>query len=241
MGEKSAEGWLRWEPCARELGERVSAQLTTELPRFFGGANFEGGRTAELPFYEDHVLVELVIDSNQTTETAFTLYGSDRAMWLNGESTPIHEVNDVESLRLTDDTVETYLRFFLLFLRGDCAAFVLIESSDQLRLEADDHQDDEGVEALASMRSEIKPLVRDVDDERWEFDANVAYDGVLFSATFAVAFNGVVEMTDDQPRARWKGSPFQRRRASSSQWHGRRTERSPRLWWGCSSMKPSKI
>ena len=60
-----------------------------------------------------------------TVQTAFVLRGPEQVVWLNRESSPIHETNDDESLHLTDDTVEPYLRFFLMFLRGDSAVFAL--------------------------------------------------------------------------------------------------------------------
>ncbi len=195
------EGWLRWEPCEPEFGEASLSQLTDEHARFFAGARYRGGRKATLPFYDDHVLVDLELVRNDETYGAFALSGPSRTVWLNGESAPIHDVNDEESLKLRRDVVEPYLRFFLHFLRGDRGPFVLIESPDDLKVEAEAA---EGVvtAALSELRSEITALTRrdgDGDRDGYEFDGTVAYDGVLFSATFAVATDGTVEMIDDEP------------------------------------------
>ncbi len=195
MAERNIDGWLRWEPCGPEVGQSVVAQLARDLPRFFAGINLVRGRTAELPFYESHVLVELGMSRGDTVQTAFVLRGPEQVVWLNGESSPIHETNDDESLHLTDDTVEPYLRFFLMFLRGDSAAFVLIESPEQLQLDGDD---EEGCKSLNELRSDVRALTRrEGADGGWEFDGSVAYKGTLFNATFAVASNGLVEMIDD--------------------------------------------
>ena len=190
------EGLVGWEPCESELGEASLLQLTEDCPRFFAGSRYVGGRRASLPFYEDHVVIELDITRNDTTDTAYVLHGRSGTQWLNGESSPIHEVNERESLSLTAELVEPYLRFFLLFLRSDQGAFVLIESPDQLRRREGAPAD---TAALDELRGEVTALTsRGPLDERYELDGTVAYDDVLFHATFAVATNGNVEMIDDQ-------------------------------------------
>lgn len=191
------EGWLRWEPCEPDLGEASLSQLTEESPRFFAGSHYVEGRRARLPFYDDYVLLELGFSHNDTADTAYVLHGTGGTEWLNGESSPIHEVNEYESLALSADLVEPYLRFFLHFLRSDQGAFVLIESPDQLRLQEGASAE---TSALSQLRGEIMALTsRGLSDDRYEFDGTVAYADVLFHATFAVAIDGNVEMIDDQP------------------------------------------
>ena len=202
MDQDDEAGSFEWEPCDPETGEGALSQLAEEYPRFFAGAHFVGGRSATLPFYDDHVLAKLEIRCGDLTQTAYVLKGS-QTFWLNGDSGPIHLVNELEGLALKDDTVEPYLRFFLDFLRADFGAFVLIESPDQL---VGDLEDAEGAESLKDARRHVRPLVRrDVESDRWEFDGNVAYQDVLFSATFAVMADGLVEMIDDEPTADLEG------------------------------------
>lgn len=191
------EGWLRWEPCEPETGRASLSQLTDESPRFFAGSRYVEGRRARLPFYDDYVLLELCIARNDATDIAYVLYGPRGTEWLNGESSPIHEVNEYESLALSGDLVESYLRFFLHFLRSDQGAFVLIESPEQLRLEEGESAETKG---LSQLRGEIKALTSlGLRDDRYEFDGTVAYANALFHATFAVATDGNVEMIDDHP------------------------------------------
>ena len=120
MEQDDIGGWLQWAPCDPETGDRAVAQLAAEHPRFFAGAHFVGGRSARLPFYKEHVLAELEMRYGDSTQTAFVLAGPQTS-WLNGVSNSIHLVNELESLELTEDSVESYLRFFLMFLRADPA------------------------------------------------------------------------------------------------------------------------
>jgi ATP-dependent Zn protease len=162
-----------WEPAPDEQASAALARLTAESPQAFEDSAIVGARWALLPFYENYRLLELQLDG----KSAFVLHGAEHTRWLNGDSAPIHDTNDAESLQLSDGTVEAYLRFFLYFVRGEAGAFVLVEDEAPLRAGP---KDDRG---------------------RWTFEGSVAYDGGLFRATFAVEPDGLVEMVDDEPVA----------------------------------------
>ena len=198
MEEHGSGEWFEWEPCDPEIGLSALSRLADESPRWFASSSYVGGQTARLAFYARHLLVELAITRSETTTPVFVLHGPERTFWLNGESAPIHDVNDLESVTLTDETAEAYLRFFLLFLRADYGAFTLVDSPAQLEPEI---EDTEGSVTLTSMRSTVKPLTRDdlEGEGRWVFEGTVAYNVTLFNAKFAVTADGVVEMIDDEP------------------------------------------
>ena len=128
-------------------------------------------------------------------------------MWLNGDSAPIHVVNETESLRLTEHVVADYLNFFLYFLRSDASAFVLVESGDEVTAgepgkEPDGDVGDYGeVEPLSleAAKNCARPLGLEPGsgDGPWTFNATVAFKDGLFLASFEVQPNGEVEMIDD--------------------------------------------
>ena len=130
--EKPVEPWAVWEPCGDEQAAEALARLAGQTPQFFAGSSLVSARSARLPFYATHRLIELHFVRDHGPERAFVLHGPDDTRWLDGESGPMHETNQAESLALTDATVHHYIRFFLYFMRSDEGAFVLIETPSKL-------------------------------------------------------------------------------------------------------------
>ena len=202
--EKPADPWMAWEQCEGTRAAEALSRLAVQLPEFFANATLLGCRWSRLSFYAAHRLMELQVARDQGVERAFALHGPERTLWLNGDSNPIHEVNEAESLALTRSTVRDYLRFFLYFIRADSGAFVLIESADEIGPPADagdrSENQDEAL-TLKAARDRARPLsMQDADESgQWIFAATMAYDGALFDASLAVDAGGNVEMLNDEP------------------------------------------
>jgi Flp pilus assembly protein TadD len=202
MGEKRFQSSARWERCERRQGAEALARLAGQLPEFFADSTLVSSSWSRLPFYADYRLMELRFARDHGVERAYLIHGPKRTWWLNGESGPIHEANEAESLALSQSMVCDYIRFFFYFLRGEEDGFVLIESAGEVgpRADADGWGDDEDG-ALEAANGRARPLrLRGVDAEgRWLVDATVAYGGGLFGASLAVSASGEVEMLDDDP------------------------------------------
>jgi tetratricopeptide (TPR) repeat protein len=226
MGEKGIRPWAFWERCERRQGAEALSRLAGELPDFFADSRLVSSRWSRLPFYASHRLMELKFVRDQDAERALVLHGPGGTWWLNGQSAPIHDVNEAESLALTKSTMCDYIRFFFYFVRGGEDAFVLIESADEVGRRSDEagpraaeadpranadaggeDEDDEEEEeeeleplTLEAARDRARPLLsRGVDEAgRWVVDAAVAYDGVLFCTSLALAADGLIEMTNDE-------------------------------------------
>ena len=206
MLEKRTEPWASWESCEREgkQGAEALERLAVELPALFAGSTLVRCRRSSLSFYNAHELIELQFVRDDGMGQAFVLDGPRGIEWLNGESGPIHDTNELESLALTESTVGDYVRFFFYFLRADEGAFVLIESSEEVESEdevGEAGKVEDGALRLDEARDKARPLDMRGPDEhgRWLTDATIAYAGALFSASIAVEQNGLVEMTDDEP------------------------------------------
>src|ERR1700753_2757202 len=101
MGEKRSQSWARWERCERKQGAEALARLAGQLPEFFADSTLLGCTWAQLPFYSDPRLMELRFARDHGTERAYLLHSPKRTLWLNGESAPMHEANEAESLSLS--------------------------------------------------------------------------------------------------------------------------------------------
>jgi AAA+ superfamily predicted ATPase len=201
---------VSWRPFEDELASGVLSSLAGRPPRHVSA--LESARCASLPFYANHLLIELRFADISGPERVFGLHGPDRTCWLDGSSEPIHETNEAESLMLSDETVRDYVRFFFFFVRGESGAFVLLESQEGLNLVGESAPDDQDAGAadvgaselrrrLLQLRSRVTPLTTPAMDEsgRWLLACVVAYEGCLFTASLQVSPGGEVEMVDDDP------------------------------------------
>jgi len=152
-----------------------------------------------LPFYETVALVR-VHDPNWVNKNLNIYYLTDRGTLfrLNGTSPPIHEVNAKAPIKVNENNVLEYLRFFCFFVRGEAGPFYIAESMDDPNMPTD--MDD-------TTRSVIEGTIREAsfegmnDQGHFLCDAVVFYSNALFIANFAVQPSGMIEMLDDEPIA----------------------------------------
>lgn len=152
-----------------------------------------------LPFYEKVALIQ-VKDPNWVNKKLTIYYLTDQGnlFRLNGTSPPIHEVNAKAPIKVTEENVLDYLKFFCFFVRGEEGPFYIAEdmSDPNMPSEMDD-----------TTRSVIEGTIRDASFEgmneqgHYLCDAVVFYSNALFIANFAIQPTGMIEMLDDEPIA----------------------------------------
>lgn len=152
-----------------------------------------------LPFYEQVALIR-VKDPAWTPKNLFIYYLTDQGnlYWLNGTSPPIHEVNAKAPIRVTEENVLDYLRFFCFFVRGEEGPFLISEAIEDPYLPKDVDEKTQTVIA-----NTVRPASYEGKNEQGHFlcDAVVYYSNALFIANFAVQPGGMIEMLDDEPIA----------------------------------------
>lgn len=152
-----------------------------------------------LPFYEQVAMIR-VKDPAWTPRNLFIYYLTDQGnlFWLNGTSPPIHEVNAKAPIKVTEDNVLEYLKFFCFFVRGEDGPFLIAESMDDPYMPKDLDEKTRMV-----IEGTIRPASYDGQNEEGHFlcSAVVYYSNALFIANFAVQSSGMIEMLDDEPIA----------------------------------------
>jgi ATP-dependent Zn protease len=202
MSEESSWPWVNWESADRDTGEYLLGCFRKDYAWYFADAYITNVATTELSFYENHRLVRIEFVGHRGPEQVFVLESPDEVLWLNGESSPVHDANEAESLHLNHDNVVDYLKFFLAFLQPNGEAFVLIESSNDIS-EGDIANGDVGEYGLTleAARQSVKPFALRAGDApgSWAAVATIAYQGELFTTEFLISETGIVEMVDDEP------------------------------------------
>ena len=150
-----------------------------------------------LPFYDQIALIR-VQDSEWDNRRLVTYFLADQGELyrLDGTSPPIHEVNSKAPIKLTDDNVLEYLRFFCFFVRGEDGPFLVVEDIDDKNLP--DRISDQTRDAIEKA-IRVASIEGKNDDDHWLCDAVVYYSNALFLANFSVHPTGMIEMTEDDP------------------------------------------
>ena len=152
-----------------------------------------------LPFYDSVALIR-VQDPNWVNKKMTIYYLTDQGnlFRLNGTSPPIHEVNSKAPVKINDDNVLDYLRFFCFFVRGDEGPFYVAEDMSDANLP---HDMDATTQSV--IEGTIRPASFEGMNEQGHFlcDAVVFYSNALFIANFSVQPGGMIEMLNDEPIA----------------------------------------
>ncbi len=153
-----------------------------------------------LPFYESVALIR-VRDPAWVDQNLYVYYLTDQGnlFRLNGTSPPIHEVNAKAPIKVNNENVLEYLRFFCFFVRGEEGPFYIAESMN------DPNMPKEGMDETT--KAVIEGTIREAEFEgmndqgHYLCNAVVFYSNALFIANFSVQPSGMIEMMDDEPIA----------------------------------------
>lgn len=151
----------------------------------------------QLPFYKTVALVRLR-DSNWDPShlNVYYLTSKGELTRLDGTSPPIHMMNAEAPIKVTEENVLDYLRFFCFFVRGEEGPFLISETMDSYGLpknmDAGTQKAVEGVLRPASYEGKN-------DDGHYLCDAIVFYSNALFLSNFAIQPSGMIEMMEDDP------------------------------------------
>lgn len=152
-----------------------------------------------LPFYDSVALIR-VKDSNWLNKNLYIYYLTDQGnlFRLNGTSPPIHEVNAKAPVKITEQNVLDYLRFFCFFVRGEEGPFYISETMDDPNIPQNMDETTRSV-----VEGTIRAAAFEGMNEQGHYlcDAVVFYSNALFIANFAIQPSGMIEMMDDEPIA----------------------------------------
>ena len=153
-----------------------------------------------LPWYESVAIIRLTDPTWRDKKLVlYYLILNGNLYRLNGTSPPIHEVNAKAPIKLSQENVGDYLRFFCFFVRGEEGAFYLAEDIEDPFIP---HFKDSNAQEILS--TNVTPLSCEGRNEKGQFvfhHVTVFYSNALFKAVFAVQPTGMVEMLNDVPIA----------------------------------------
>ncbi len=188
-----------WNQVTGEELEGFISQVTPIDGKYQASAATTEVSWRPLPFYETVVLIRLKDRSWGKPKLAVYYLADQGTLYrLNGTSPPIHEVNAKSAIRITEENVLDYLRFFCFYVRGEEGPFLIAENMDDPYIPKEMDQKTRTV-----IEGTVRPATYVGRNEQGHFlcDAVVYYANALFIANFAVQPSGMIEMLSDDPIA----------------------------------------
>lgn len=150
----------------------------------------------QLPFYKQAALVRLRDSQwDPSNLNVYYLTYKGELTRLDGTSPPIHQMNAEAPIKLDEDNILDYLRFFCFFVRGEEGPFLVSETMETFGLPEMDEGTSKAVEGV------LRPATYEGknDEGHYMCDAIVFYSNALFLANFAIQQSGMIEMLEDDP------------------------------------------
>ena len=188
-----------WNSTTGDALEGFLEQVGTIDAKYSTSAQSTEVHWRKLPFYDNVVLIRLRDRAwGKARLNIYYLTDQGNLYRLNGISPPIHEVNAKAPIKITEDNVLEYLRFFCFFVRGEEGPFLIAESIDDPYI-----PQNADPKTRAVIEGTIRPATYEGRNEQGHFlcDAVVYYSNAMFIANFAVQPSGMIEMLDDEPIA----------------------------------------
>ncbi len=152
--------------------------------------------THNLPFYEGHYIVE-VARHDQHPPIVRTVVCNDKGEVtpLNWSNEPIHALNRNVPIKLDDNNLMDYVRFFFTYVRGKHGRFIIIDSVDDI--EWREEPAPAGRKALGKM---IEPMhvIRREPDGTTVFSICIVFRDSLFSAEAHVKKDGMIILQNEE-------------------------------------------
>lgn len=188
-----------WAPVEGEYLQGFLDQINPIDGKYKVSAQTSKVSWRQLPFYDNVVLVRVQDPMWSPGHlTIFYLTEQGNLFRLNGTSPPIHEVNAKAPVKITEDNVLDYLKFFCFFVRGEEGPFLIAEDMNN-----PDMPKNMDPKTRSVIEGTVRPATFEGKNEQGFFlcDAVVFYSNALFIANFAIQPSGMIEMLEDEPIA----------------------------------------
>lgn len=146
-------------------------------------------------FYPDWTFFDLTDHSTVPHRRMFYLHHKDKFIPLNWTHEQIYELNHTIPIDLNDSNIVDYVRFFLVFAKGEHGRFLLIESIDDLNWSE---------QPLPTAKQAISTMLKilgqpEIDaNKNWNFDATILLKDSLFRCHISVCPAGEVTINNEE-------------------------------------------
>lgn len=191
-----------WQKLSPEKVVKILAEINPLLSPVAFNPETATVRAQRLPFYQDHQLLELTDLSAVPAARKYAIYkpsadksGTADASIINWTNQAIYETNEKSPIRLDDDSVIPYVKFFFSYVRGRHGRFLVIETIDDVRWQIEPPA--QGRKVMQEMLSPVTLESRSADGI-YNLSAFMVFKDSLFRTKIHVTSDGMVSMSGEE-------------------------------------------
>ncbi|MCK9395824.1 MAG: SEC-C domain-containing protein [Methylobacter sp.] len=145
-------------------------------------------QAAVLPYYEEYRLFQYTDKTATPAAVYYYLYKSGDARLLNWSNVPIYLLNQTGALKLTEETVIDYAKFFFYFVRGYLGMFIIVEKPQDLIWLPEATNEEK-----AAVENHLMPVTNQgIDDhQRYVLTCSVFFKDALFRTDILIAQDAI--------------------------------------------------
>jgi hypothetical protein len=151
-------------------------------------------RTQRLPFYKDHMLLEVTDLSAVPGARKYAIYKPGDVSVIDWTNQAIYDTNERTSIMLDEETVIDYVKFFFSYVRGRHGRFLIIETIDDVRWQIEPPP--QGRKVMQELLSPVTVTSQDADGT-FNLEAFMVFKDSLFKTRIHVKKDGLVSMSEE--------------------------------------------
>ena len=148
----------------------------------------------DVPFYTGYRLMDIADHAATPALRRFVLYSPDDFVILNFTNEPIYELNQKLPIKLTEENVADYVRFFFTYVRGRHGRFIITESVDDVNWKEDPPP--AARKAIGKMLSPV--TLEETKGGDYHLSACMVFKDSLFKSKVKVESSGFVSLSDEE-------------------------------------------
>lgn len=175
------------------------ATILDQVNEEIDGTRFDPVETVilaqELPFYKGYRLLDIADHASMPPMRRYVIYKPDDFTILNFTNEPIYALNQKVPIKLTEENVADYVRFFFTYVRGRHGRFVITENVDDIRW-----KEDPPPSARKAIGKMLFPVKFDgkADNGAFNLKSCMVFKDSLFQSKVKVEPNGFVALSDEE-------------------------------------------
>ena len=149
----------------------------------------------DMSFYRDYRFLDIADFSVVPAVRKFVVFKPGETTVLNWTNDPIYRLNERAPVKLDNDNIADYVRFFFSYIRGRHGRFIIVESVDDIAW-----GEEPPPAARKSIGQMIMPVqVKGVDqDGTFHLTACMVFKDSLFRTDVHVKKNGIVDLSNEE-------------------------------------------
>jgi hypothetical protein len=175
------------------------ATILDQVNPLLEGVQFDPVETTimalDLPFYEGYRFLDIADHTSMPPLQRFVVYAPGKITVLNFSNEPIYTLNRDLPIKLNEEIIEEYVRFFFAYVRGKHGRFLIVENVDDINWKEDPPPT--ARKAIGKMLVPLK-LNKAAKDGSYKMTACMMFKNSLFKSDINIKPNGLVALENEE-------------------------------------------